>query len=417
MQRGDRMKIPFVDLKKQYGCIKVEIDSAIQTVINESTFTLGKYVESFEEDFAKYCGAKYCVGVSSGTDALHLALLAYGVGRGDEVITVPNTFIATAEAISMTGAKPVFVDIDPQTYNMDPQKLREFLETNCDIDSKTDKPTNGQTHKCIKAIIPVHLYGQPADMDPILEIAKKYNLKVIEDACQAHGAVYYSQKSETKNRQPLTLNAKPCHVGSLGDAGCFSFYPGKNLGAYGDGGAIVTNDPELAQKLRLLRNHGQQSKHIHVIEGYCDRLHALQAAILTVKLQKLEEWNQRRRENASIYNQLLEDIDVIIPYVANNVEHVFHLYVIKIKNRDTLRMALNLKGIATGIHYPSPLHLQPAYKHLGHKQGDFPITERVAEEILSLPMFPELTPEQIEYVVKQTKDFAPAKSVDSVESV
>jgi len=425
------LRIPLVDLKKQYESIKPEIDSAIQAVINESAFTLGKYVESFEEDFAKYCGAKYCIGVSSGTDALHLALRACGIGRGDEVITVPNTFIATAEAISMTGAKPVFVDIDERTYDMDPQKLREFLEVNCNINPKTSSWADRQTGRLVKAIIPVHLYGQPCQIDSALEIAEQYNLKVIEDACQSHGAVYYrcqmpdaryrmedfGYKLRTKNFQLSTLNAKPCRVGSLGDAGCFSFYPGKNLGAYGDGGAVITNNPEIAQKLRLLRNHGEESKYIHLIEGYCNRLHAMQAAILSVKLKRLDEWNRKRRENALAYDHLLKDTDIITPYVHNNVEHVYHVYVIRVKNRDGLRRALDLEGIATGIHYPIPLHLQPAYRDLGYKRGDFPMTERVAEEILSLPMFPELTQEQIEYIVKKIKDFASFSSVDSVESV
>jgi len=420
------LKIPLVDLKTQYESIKREVDFAIQAVIDESAFTLGKYVERFERSFAKYCGTKYCIGVSSGTDALHLALRACGIGQGDEVITVPNTFIATAEAISMTGAKPVFVDIDEQTYNMDAERLREYLE-----------------HRNLpKAVIPVHLYGQPCNMDTILKIAKQYNLKVIEDACQAHGALYYSSRSrmrDVKNRYrssllshhsktpspkpithyqlPVTGHRSPVGIGTMGDAGCFSFYPGKNLGAYGDGGAIITNNPEIAQKLRLLRNHGQESKYIHLIKGYCNRLHAMQAAILSVKLKRLDEWNQRRRENALIYDQLLEDTGIIPPYVDDKVKHVYHLYVIRIKNRDTLRTALKSKGIATGIHYPIPLHLQPAYAYLGHKPGDFPITERVANEILSLPMFPELTPEQIEYIVKQIKDFGSFKSIHSVESV
>ncbi|MBN2121409.1 MAG: DegT/DnrJ/EryC1/StrS family aminotransferase [Candidatus Omnitrophica bacterium] len=371
------MDIPFVDLKIQYQSNKQELDKAIQGVLDESAFILGKYVEQFERNFANYCGVKHCIGVGSGTDALHLGLRACGVAEDDEVIVPVNTFIATAEAVSHCGAVPVFVDIDEETFHVDIDKIEEK------ISSKT------------KVIIPVHLYGQPVDMDKIMNIAKRYGLKVVEDACQAHGATYNFQDSESR------LKAK--RAGSMGDVGCFSFYPGKNLGAYGDGGAVVTDNDEVADKVKLLRNHGEQNKYNHLIVGYCSRLHALQAAILNVKLKKLDEWNGKRRKNALSYNRLLKDLDVIIPYVSDRVESVYHLYVIRVRNRDKLREILGSKGIAAGIHYPVPLHLQPAYKHLGYNKGDFPVAEAVAEEILSLPMYPELSREQIEYVIEQIR--------------
>lgn len=383
------MDIPFVDLKTQYQSIKAEIDTAIQEVISKTAFTLGGYVQRFEENFAEYCEVKHCVGVSSGTDALHLALLACGVGQGDEVIISVNTFIATAEAVSHCGAVPVFVDIDEKTYNIDVTKIEEKI-----------------TRKT-KAIIPVHLYGQPADMEAILEIAKRHNLKVVEDACQAHGAVVRPRSTVDgpqkggKGNSPWSIVDSPQRVGGIGHVGCFSFYPGKNLGAYGDGGAIVTNNPEIDKKIRLLRNHGEESKYVHSIVGYCSRLHSIQAAILDVKLKKLDEWNQKRRDNALLYSQLLKDSDLVTPYIKDNVESVYHLYVIRVKDRDKLRDFLGSKGIATGIHYPVPIHLELAYKSLGYKQGDFPVAEKLAGEILSLPMYAELSGEEIEYVVRQ----------------
>ena len=366
--------IPFVDLKVQYDSIKDEIDEAIQKVLNNTSFIMGEELKKFEEEFARFCNVKYAIGVANGSDALILALRACEIGEGDEVITVPHTFIATTEAISNVGGKVVFVDIDPKTYTIDIAKIEEKI--------------NERT----KAIIPVHLYGQPADMDPIMKLAKKYNLKVIEDAAQAHGAEYKGKK-----------------VGSIGDVACFSFYPGKNLGAYGDAGMVVTNNEEIAEKVKLLRNHGRiTKKYEHDIEGYSSRLDNLQAAILRVKLRHLNKWNESRRENAKKYNKLLNNIGgITTPYEANYAKHVYHLYVIGVEKegRDKLREELKSKGIATGIHYPIPLHLQPAYNYLGYKRGDFPITEKASQEIISLPMFAELSDEQIEEIVKIIRNY------------
>ena len=365
--------IPFVDLKAQYDSIKEEIDEAIQNVLNNTSFIMGEELKKFEEEFARFCDVKYAIGVADGSDALILALRACGISEEDEVITVPHTFIATTEAISNVGGKIVFVDIDPKTYTIDVSKIEEKI---------TEKA---------KAIIPVHLYGQPADMGPIIRLAEKYNLKVIEDAAQAHGAEYKGKK-----------------VGSLGDAGCFSFYPGKNLGAYGDAGMVVTNNEEIAEKIKLLRNHGRiTKKYEHEIEGYSSRLDNLQAAILRVKLRYLNKWNESRRKNAKRYNELLNNVSgIITPYEADYVKHVYHLYVIRVvrEGRDRLREELKSKGIATGIHYPIPLHLQPAYKYLSYKEGDFPVTEKASKAILSLPMFAELTEDQIRIISKFIKD-------------
>ncbi|RJQ18377.1 MAG: DegT/DnrJ/EryC1/StrS family aminotransferase [Nitrospiraceae bacterium] len=364
------MKINFVDLKAQYLPIKSEIDSAIQNVIDKTAFTLGEEVEIFEKNFADYCGSKYCIGISSGTDALHLALRAIGVGYGDEVIVPVNSFIATAEAVSHCGAIPVFVDVDEKTYNLDVLKIEEKITV------KT------------KAIIPVHLYGQLADMDAVIGIAGRYNLKVVEDACQAHGA-------EALNKEGAWQRA-----GTFGDAACFSFYPGKNLGAYGDGGAVVTNDSVIAEKLRLLRSHGENAKYIHSVVGYCNRLHAIQAAILNVKLNKLDEWNRKRKNNAQLYGKLLSGSGVTVPYCGENRRHVYHLYVIRAEDRDGLIDFLSDRGVSTGIHYPTPIHLQGAYNNSGYREGNFPVAEKISKEILSLPMFPELTSEQIEYITE-----------------
>lgn len=363
--------IPFLNLKAQYNSIRKEIDTAISSVIKDCAFIRGKYVQKFEEEFADYCGAKYCIGVGSGTDALRLTLLALKISEGDEIITVPNTFTATVEAIATIGARPKFVDIEKDTYNINIKQVEKAIT------------------KRTKAIIPVHLYGQPADMDLILEIAKKYKLLVIEDACQAHGAKYKERK-----------------VGSIGDAGCFSFFPGKNLGAYGDGGCVITNNEELADRIRLLRNHGSTTKYRHLMPGYNSRLDGLQAAILSVKLKYLDDWNSKRREKAAYYNYLFTDVKEIIKQVViNNVFNVCHLYVIQVKNRDKLKQCLYEKNIETGIHYPIPVHLLPAYNYLGLKEGSFLVTESVAENILSLPMFPELKENQIEKVVEEIKAF------------
>jgi dTDP-4-amino-4,6-dideoxygalactose transaminase len=363
--------IPLVDLKAQYNSIKTELDNAIQGVLDSTSFIMGEELERFEEEFALFCNTKYAIGVANGSDALILALKVCGISGEDEVITVPHTFIATAEAISNVGGKVVFVDINLRTYIIDVSKIEEK------INEKT------------KAIIPVHLYGQPADMDPIMELAKKYNLKVIEDAAQAHGAEYKGKK-----------------VGSIGDVACFSFYPGKNLGAYGDAGMITTNSEEIAKRVKLLRNHGSIKKYEHKIEGYSSRLDNLQAAILRVKLRHLNKWNDLRRRNAKKYNELLNNIDnVIVPYEADYAKHVYHLYVIRTENRDKLREELKSNNITTGIHYPIPLHLQPAYNYLGYKEGDFPVTEKASQEILSLPMFAELSEKQIMEICYWVKNF------------
>jgi len=357
------MNIPLVDLRRQYLSIRKEIDQAIQGVIDNSAFIMGEDVQEFENEFAKFCGVKYGVGTSSGTTALHLALVICGIKQGDEVITVPYTFIATTEAISYTGAKAVFVDIEDRSYTMDAEKIEEAI---------TERT---------RAIIPVHLFGHPADMDKITKIAKKHNLIVIEDACQAHGAEYKGKK-----------------VGSLGDIACFSFYPGKNLGAYGDAGMAVTNNEEFAEKMRLLRNHGRNKRYYHQIEGYNYRLDTIQAAILRVKLRHLEEWTEKRRRNAKLYNKLLKGSGVKTPVEMEYAKHVYHLYVIKTEKREKLYSRLKENGISAAVHYPLPLHLQEAYRYLGWKKGDFPISEACSERLLSLPMFPELTTDEIKKI-------------------
>ena len=365
------MKIPFLDLKTQYKQIEHEVIPMITAAMADGAFIGGEQVSCFEEEFAKFCDSSYCAGVNSGTDALRFALMAIGVGPGDEVITVPNTFIATTEAISQVGAKPVFVDVYPDTCNMDVSKIEEKISKNT------------------KAIIPVHLYGQPADMDQVLTIAQQNNVAVIEDACQAHGAIYKNKKA-----------------GSMGAVGCFSFYPGKNLGAFGEGGAIVTQDESIAQKIRMIRDHGQRKKYFHDLEGYNGRLDAIQAGVLRIKLKRLDDWNKLRRQNAGYYTELLSEVpSVTLPVEAEFARSVYHLYVILVDDRDGLQNYLNSKGIASGLHYPLPLHLQKAYDHLGYKKGDFPVAENIADRLLSLPMFPELTRDQIEYVVESIKEF------------
>lgn len=376
------MNVPFLDLKVQYKQIEHEVLPMVTEAMTNGAFIGGPQVLGFEKEFAEFCDSKYCAGLNSGTDALRFALMAVGVGPGDEVITVPNTFIATTEAISQSGATPVFVDIDKRTYNMDPQKLEDFLK-------KRLKPQTSNLKPTLKAVIPVHLYGQPADMDLILDIAQTHNIKVIEDACQAHGALYNNRK-----------------VGSFGSVGCFSFYPGKNLGAYGEGGAIVTQDEEIANKIRMIRDHGQAKKYFHDMEGYNGRLDAIQAGVLRIKLRRLSDWNQSRRENAAYYNELLSKIEgITLPVEADFANSVYHLYVILVDDREGLQQFLSDKGIGTGLHYPLPLHLQKAYAHLGYKNGSFPVTESVAKKLISLPMFPELTREQIEYVAESIKEF------------
>jgi dTDP-4-amino-4,6-dideoxygalactose transaminase len=362
------MKIPFVDLKAQYYSIKEEIDQTISNVIQDSAFIGGKYAKVFEQSFADYIGVKNCVGVGNGTDALYVALRALGISDGDEVITAANTFIATSEAITMTWAKVVFVDCNEGTYNIDADKLEQAI---------TDKT---------KAIIPVHLYGQPAGMDKINDIAKKHDLYVVEDAAQAHGSVYKGQRT-----------------GTIGDIACFSFFPGKNLGAYGDAGAIITNDDELARKARMFANHGRIEKYNHEFEGVNSRLDGLQAAILDVKLKHLDKWIERRRAIAKMYDAALKDI-VATPSVLPDVKHVYHLYVIRIKSRDRVKELLAEKGIATGIHYPIPLPFLKAYSYLEHKPADFPVAYSMKDEILSLPIHGDMTDEQVEYVIASLKD-------------
>ena len=376
------MNVPFLNLKVQYKQIEHEVLPMVTEAMTNGAFIGGPQVLGFEKEFAEFCESKYCAGLNSGTDALRFALMAVGVGPGDEVITVPNTFIATTEAISQAGATPVFVDIDKRTYNMDPQKLEACLN---------QRYAHGAMRSAgrPKAVIPVHLYGQPADMDLILDIAQTHNIKVIEDACQAHGALYKDRK-----------------VGSFGSVGCFSFYPGKNLGAYGEGGAIVTQDEEIAGKIRMIRDHGQAKKYFHDMEGYNGRLDAIQAGVLRIKLRRLSDWNQSRRENAAYYNELLSKVEgITLPVEADFASSVYHLYVILVDDREGLQQFLSDKGIGTGLHYPLPLHLQKAYGHLGYEDGSFPVTESVAKKLISLPMFPELTREQIEYVAESIKEF------------
>ena len=383
------MQVPFLDLKAQYRQIESDVVPMVTEAMAKGAFIGGDHVTGFEREFAEFCESGFCVGVGSGTDALRFALMASGIGAGDEVLTVPNTFIATTEAVSQAGATPVFVDVDERTFTMDPQKLAEFLEQRCVFKESRNQPINQSTHRLVRAIIPVHLYGQPADMDKILEIAGKYNLSVIEDACQAHGAKYMEKAA-----------------GSLGAAGCFSFYPGKNLGAFGEAGAVITHDEAIAAQMRMIRDHGQQKKYFHEMEGFNGRLDAIQAGVLRIKLKRLKDWNLARREKAAYYSERLKEIPGIqIPFEADFATSVYHLYVILVDHRDGLRQFLAEKGIATGLHYPLPLHLQKAYAHLGYKKSDFPVAEQAAERLLSLPMFPELTNRQIGYVVESINEF------------
>ena len=369
------MKVQFLDLKSQYESIRDEIETALQQVLDTTAFAGGKYVEQFENEFASYCKCKHAVGVSNGTEALWMALLALEVGQGDEVITVPNTFIATIEAISFCGAKPVFVDIDEKTYNMDPALLEAAITPRT------------------KAIIPVHLYGQMADMNPIMEIARSHGLFVIEDASQAHGAKYMGQPA-----------------GSIGDVGCFSFYPGKNLGAYGEAGAIVTNNTELASTMKMFRDHGQEKKYYHSIIGWNARMDGFQGAVLGVKLKHLSNWNKKRRNNARKYHeQMVELDDIVLPFESDYVKHVYHIYSIRAQNTGKLMNFLREKEIFCAMHYPVPIHLQKSYQFLGLRKGSFPVTEKCAEEQLSLPMYPELAEEQIEYVASEIKRFVKEK--------
>lgn len=390
-------RIPFLDLITPHEELQHELREVFDSALESAGFIGGPAVQSFEQEFSRFCEVDHCVGVASGTDALRFALLAAGAGPGDAVITVANTFIATTEAISQTGALPLFVDIDQATYNMDPEKLRDFMRTECKLAAGTGTPVHKRSDRRVVAVIPVHLYGQMADMDPILELAKKYNLIVIEDASQAHGAMYFSK---TQNRWH--------RAGSMGLAAAFSFYPGKNLGACGEAGAVMTNDAELARTVRMLRDHGQSKKYYHNIEGYNGRLDAIQAGILTVKLRHLPQWTAKRRVAAAEYRRLFASARAAVglPYEPSWATAVYHLFVIRVQNRNELVEHLNSVDIGCGIHYPIPLHLQTAYQSLGYKPGALPVTESAATEILSLPMYPQLRLDQQQQVVETISSFA-----------
>jgi len=367
--------VPFLDLKKQYHSIKNEVDKKLVEVCENTAFSLGPYVEEFEKKFAEYLGAKFFVGTSTGTSALHCAMIAFGIGKDDEVIVPVNTFTATAEAVAMTGAKPVFVDNDPINYNMDLTKIE-----------------NAITHKT-RAIIPVHLYGQAVNMEKVMEIAGKHNLVVIEDCAQSHGATYKGKMT-----------------GTFGHAACFSFYPGKNLGSYGEGGGVATNSFEISEKVEKIRNHGSKIKYVHEFVGYNYHMHGFQGAVLTIKLTQLDKWNARRLEIAQKLNKGLAGIeDFNTPHIDENCKHVFHLYVIRTSKREELKKYLQEHNVGTNIHYPYPLHTQDSYKYLGYKAGDFPVAEEYAPQLLSLPMFPEMTDEQVDYVIETVKAFYKGK--------
>jgi dTDP-4-amino-4,6-dideoxygalactose transaminase len=388
-------KIPFLDLASLHQELEAELVPVFQKALRTAGFVGGPMLEEFEREFARFCDVEHCVGVASGTDAVRFALMAAGVQPGDVVITVSHTFIATTEGISQAGARPDFVDIDERTYNMDPAKLQEYLERECYFDRETGKPYHRKWRAPVTAVVPVHLYGQIADMDPILDIALRYKLIVVEDACQAHGAEYFSKK-ENRWRK----------AGSMGQAAAFSFYPGKNLGACGEAGAATTNDAEIARKMRMLRDHGQAKKYYHDVEGYNGRLDSIQAGILTVKLRHLPEWNRKRQEVAKRYDELLSSVSgVVAPFEADWSHAVYHLYVIRVADRAGLQKQLADENIDTGIHYPVPLHLQKAYAGFGYQAGDFPVTERVASGILSLPMYPQLPPDAQRSVVQSVAEF------------
>ena len=382
--------VPFLDLMTSHAELEEELVSVFRMALRHGRFSGGPMVEQFEADFGLFCGTTYCVGVASGTDAVRFALLAVGIQHGEAVITTPHTFIATAEAITQAGALPEFVDIDARSGNLDPSKLEEFLEKACRIDAKTGRAISRRSGRIISGIIPVHLYGQLADMDPILALSRRFNLKVVEDACQAHGAMYFSRQDNCWKR-----------AGCLGDAAAFSFYPSKNLGACGEAGAVTTNDETIAATVRMLRDHGQSQKYKHAIEGYNGRLDAIQAGILSVKLRHLPVWIGQRRERARRYGQLLQAIlEIQRPEELAYGQAVYHLYVVRVQDRDASQRELTQAGIGTGVHYPTPLHLQKPYAWLGYANGDFPAAERMAAEVLSLPMYPQLTFEQQDRVAE-----------------
>jgi dTDP-4-amino-4,6-dideoxygalactose transaminase len=388
-----------LDLAGLHQELEAELVPVFQKALRTAGFVGGPMLEEFEREFARFCDMEHCVGVASGTDAVRFALIAAGVRPGDVVITVSHTFIATTEGISQAGARPDFVDIDERTYNMDPAKLQEYLERECYLDRETGKPYHRKWRAPVTAVVPVHLYGQIVDMDPILDIARRYKLIVVEDACQAHGAEYFSKK-ENRWRK----------AGSMGRAAAFSFYPGKNLGACGEAGAATTSNEEIARKMRMLRDHGQARKYYHDVEGYNGRLDSIQAGILTVKLRHLPEWNRKRQEAAKRYAEFFSSVSgVVVPYEPEWSRAVYHLYVIRVADRAGLQKHLAEQKIDTGIHYPVPLHLQKAYESFGYIQGDFPVTERVASEILSLPMYPGLSAEQQKRTVSAVQQFTSAR--------
>jgi dTDP-4-amino-4,6-dideoxygalactose transaminase len=399
-QNGSNIeKIPFLDLVTLHKELEPELVAAFQRALRTAGFVGGPMVEEFEREFAKFCDTTYCVGVASGTDAVRFALMAAGVQAGDVVLTVPNTFIATTEAVTQAGGRPDFVDIDERTYCMDPEKLREYLELECYLDRETGRPHHRKWRAPVTAVVPVHLYGQCADMDAIQDVAQRYNLIVVEDACQAHGAEYFSMRDNRWKK-----------AGTIGMAGAFSFYPGKNLGACGEAGAVTTNNEEMARKMRILRDHGQSKKYYHDMEGYNGRLDSIQAAFLAVKLRYLAEWNRKRLEVARRYDELFAGVEgVVTPVRPEWSRPVYHLYVVRVQDRQGMQKHLAEAKIDTGIHYPIPLHLQKAYENFGYKQGDFPVTERVAPEIFSLPMYPELRAEQQRRVAEAVRQFASAR--------
>ena len=388
--------IPFLDLVTPHVELEPELTAMFQGALRTAMFIGGPAVESFERDFAAFCDARFSVGVGSGTAALHYALVAAGIRAGDSVITVPNTFIATTEAITQAGAVPEFVDVDERTYNLDPAKLRHYLETESDADLQTGRRISRRTGRPVTAVVPVHLYGQMADMDAILEIAEAYQLIVVEDACQAHGAEYFSARQNVWKK-----------AGSVGQAAAFSFYPGKNLGACGEAGAVTTNDEKIARKVRMMRDHGQAKKYYHDMEGDNGRLDAIQAGILQVKLPHLAQWNEQRRACASLYGKVLAALTktVTLPVEPSWSHAVYHLYVVRHADRQGLQAHLTSRGIGTAIHYPIPLHLQKAYKQLGYKEGDLPVAEKAAQQILSLPMYAQLRHDQQQKVAEGVAEF------------
>ena len=388
-------QIPFLDLISLHRDLKDELSGVFVKALETGAFIGGPMVEGFERDFAAFCDTEHCVGVGSGTDAVRFALMAAGVKKDAVVVTVPNTFIATAEAITQAGARPDFVDIDERTYNMDPERLREYLEERCYVDQASGEVINRKLGRQVAAVVPVHLYGQPADMDPIQDLAARYHLIVVEDACQAHGAEYYSRREQCWRK-----------AGSMGKAAAFSFYPGKNLGACGEAGAVTTNDEKVAQTVRKLRDHGQAQKYYHDMEGYNGRLDALQAGFLQVKLGQLEWWNEQRREAAKRYRDLLGSTEgIVLPFEPEWSRAIYHLYVVRVQHRQRLQELLSAADIGTGIHYPVPLHLQRAYGSSGYQTGEFPYVEEAAAEIVSLPMFPGLAYEEQRRVAEQIQAF------------